>query len=319
MNTFHGVVSLLKPPGMTSHDAVAHVRRVLKTKRVGHTGTLDPAASGVLPICVGQATRLVEALQAGTKEYLAEATFGYQTDTLDAVGQTVRECDATSVTRQRLEQVLLQFRGVTQQQPPMYSAIKVDGRKLYEIARVVADTGKSADEDKAVEIPTRSVEISALEITRFDAANSRHSRPRAFMRIECSGGTYIRSLVRDIGQALDNAATMTFLTRQRSGRWALGETVTPQEFERHPVLVPLPQVLERLYGPALIDDEGTLALWQGRHYTRKIAEPRPKYSIGTQQSLVLWSNGAKTLFALASAGEQWQWKPIKVFDLRVSP
>ena len=202
----HGVVALLKPPGMTSHDAVAHVRRVLKTKRVGHTGTLDPAATGVLPICVGQATRLVEALQGGAKGYLAEATFGYETDTLDAIGQRVRECDASALTLAQLEGALQGFRGAVEQEPPLYSAIKLDGRKLYEVAR---ERGNSD-----VVIPKRSVTISVLEVTRFFEANANAeaeananarlalSYPRALVRVECSGGTYIRSLVRDIGRAV---------------------------------------------------------------------------------------------------------------------
>ena len=293
MNSFHGVVSLLKPPGMTSHDAVAHVRRVLKTKRVGHTGTLDPAAAGVLPICVGQATRLVEALQAGTKEYLAEATFGFETDTLDAVGQTVRECEASTLEESQLEMACEAFRGDIEQQPPMHSAIKIGGQKLYDIARAGGD----------IEIPTRAVTISGLEITRFFGG----ARPRAFLRVECSGGTYIRSLVRDIGRELGNAATMTFLSRTRSGVFELDHGLTPQEFEHSPTLVPLHQTLESLYGGAIVDDDAVLALWQGKriHYLRGLPKPT-----------VLWSNHAKTLFALAVAENDGQWKPEKVFDLR---
>ncbi len=290
---YHGVLNLLKPPGMTSHDAVAHVRRVLKTKRVGHTGTLDPAAAGVLPICVGLATRLVEVLQEGTKEYLAEATFGYETDTLDAVGETIRECDAKDLTIEQLERACEKFRGEIQQQPPLHSAIKIGGQKLYDIARAGGD----------IEIPTRSVTISALEITRFFAGE----RPRAFLRIECSGGTYIRSLVRDIGRELNNAATMTFLTRTRVGEFELSETVTPQEFESQPNLMPLPKMLVQLYGAAHVDDEQTTALWQGKQIRGDFGE----------NAIGLWSNREQNIFALASSDNAGNWKPIKVFDLRV--
>ena len=285
---------------MTSHDAVSHVRRVFHTKRVGHTGTLDPAASGVLPICVGQATRLVEVLQAGTKEYLAEATFGYETDTLDAVGQTVRQCDAQNLTVESLEAACARFRGEIWQQPPLHSAIKIGGQKLYDIARAGGD----------IEIPARRITISALEVTRFFPG----TRPRAYLRIECSGGTYIRSLVRDIGRALENAATMTFLSRVRSGNFALSETVTPQELEDSSLLIltPLPDVLRKLHGAPHRNDASVNALWQGKiiHADERIT--------GEQLSeFALWSNEEETLFALAQHQSHGQWKPVKVFDLRV--
>jgi tRNA pseudouridine55 synthase len=148
---------------MTSHDAVAFVRRVLKNKRVGHTGTLDPAAAGVLPICVGQATRLVENLQAGTKEYLAEATFGFETDTLDAVGEVVRECDASNLDLETLRSAMNAFRGEITQTPPLHSAIKVDGQKLYDLARA----------GRTIEIPTRRVTISKLLVEKWLPANVR--------------------------------------------------------------------------------------------------------------------------------------------------
>ncbi len=292
MDLSHGIVALLKPPGMTSHDAVAHVRRVLKTKRVGHTGTLDPAAAGVLLICVGQATRLVEALQTGTKEYLAEATFGYETDTLDAVGETVRECDANSINVEQIERACAVFRGRIEQAPPLHSAIKVGGQKLYEIARAGGE----------IEVATRSVEVSALEVTRFFGA----PRPRALLRVECSSGTYIRSLVRDIGRALNNAATMTFLTRVANGSFDLAAAVTPEEFERAPVLLGLPAVLTNLYGAIGVDHEVVEALWQGKRVALDNQSRQPS----------VWRNESADLFALATCQDDGLWKPEKVFDLR---
>ena len=301
MTTPHGVISLLKPPGMTSHDAVAHVRRVLQTKRVGHTGTLDPAAAGVLPICVGLATRLVEALQTGTKEYLAEATFGYETDTLDAVGQTVREHEMHALELPQLQAVCAQFRGAIRQQPPLHSALKIGGQKLYDIARAGGE----------VDIPLRPVTVSALEVTRFFPADHPHGRPRAFLRIECSGGTYVRSLVRDIGRALGGAATMTFLCRTRNGKFALPQAVTPQEFENRPEITPLTEVLQSLYGPAQVDDAAIHALAQGRI----IQAPAPMQPMTLEP--MVWSNAAGTLLALARHDGHEQWKPVRVFDLRV--
>lgn len=286
---------------MTSHDAVSHVRRVLKIKRVGHTGTLDPAAAGVLPICVGQATRLVEALQNGTKEYLAEATFGYETDTLDAVGATIRECDASALTLESLERACEKFRGEIQQQPPLHSAIKMGGQKLYDIARAGG----------AIEIPARLVTISQLEISRFFGGE----RPRALLRVECSSGTYIRSLVRDIGRSLDCVATMTFLTRTRNSLFALADAMTPEEFENLPRLLPLSSLLENLYGFATIDDDAVKALWQGKRILWD--NSRDDNSGGsTRAAPLLWTNQEKSLWALAVPEDRNGWKPEKVFDLR---
>ncbi|PQV64038.1 tRNA pseudouridine55 synthase [Abditibacterium utsteinense] len=314
----HGVLNLVKPPGMTSHDAVAFVRRVLKNKRVGHTGTLDPAAAGVLPICVGQATRLVEYLQAGTKEYIAEMTFGHETDTLDAVGQIIRHAPTTQINLEILRAALDGFRGEITQTPPLYSAIKKDGQKLYEIARAGGE----------IEIPTRQVTISKLVATRFIEGE----KPRAIIHIECSGGTYIRSLVRDIGIALGSAATMTFLVRNRNGVFGLHEAVSCEEFEANPTLVPFEEALNWCARNTVESDEAALTLFQGKLikapqinrlegykedsdawkqlYTRRAQIDSPKNS-------VMIHNAAKTLFALAiPSRETGFYRAEKVFDLR---
>jgi tRNA pseudouridine55 synthase len=307
----HGVLNLLKPPGMTSHDAVAFVRYTLKEKRVGHTGTLDPAAAGVLPICVGQATRLAEYLQAGTKQYIAEATFGFETDTLDAVGQTIREAPTSQIDLDSLNAVLGKFQGEIEQIPPLYSAIKVEGQKLYDIGRAGG----------TIEIPKRKVTISGLEVTGFTPGD----RPKAMFKIECSGGTYIRSLLRDIGKALGSAATMTFLVRSRSGAFEVGEAVSCEEFKASPVLTPIDEVLTWCARTSVVNDDGALTLFQGKllkspkpgelsnsengQLQREHAQP-PKNSI-------LIHNGAKTLFALAVPSRETGFhRAEKVFDLR---
>jgi tRNA pseudouridine55 synthase len=251
--SIHGVLNVLKPPGMTSHDVVSLVRRRLGTKRVGHTGTLDPAAAGVLTVCIGQATRLIEYLPTG-KEYTAEISFGYETDTCDAVGQTIKKGDAGVVTTETLEQVLEPFRGTITQTPPMHSAVKVGGRKLYELAR---------NGETAIEIPTREVHISRLQVTKYwsDASGA-----RAMMEIECSGGTYIRSLVRDIGRALGCGATMTFLVRTRNGSFALGESCILEAIENdvHAAITPITQVLGWCAETVIEDETAVHALAQGR-------------------------------------------------------
>ncbi|MBW3637035.1 MAG: tRNA pseudouridine(55) synthase TruB [Armatimonadetes bacterium] len=314
----HGVLNLLKPPGMTSHDAVAFVRRVLQNKRVGHTGTLDPAAAGVLPICVGQATRIAEYLQAGTKEYLAEATFGHETDTLDAVGKTIREAPTAQINLESLRAALDGFRGEIEQTPPLYSAIKQDGQKLYEIARA----GGEAD------IKSRKVTISKLVVTRFIEGE----KPRAMLHIECSGGTYVRSLVRDIGNALGSAATMTFLVRSRSGGFELKEAVSCEEFAQNPTLIPFEEVLNWCAAASVESDEAALTLFQGK----LVKAPQPRLLEGYKEDSDAWKrlqtrrvqtgalkksvmihDTAKTLFALAiPSRETGFYRPEKVFDLR---
>lgn len=320
----NGVINLLKPPGMTSHDAVALVRRAAGQRRVGHTGTLDPAASGVLPICLGLATRLVENLQGGTKEYLAELTFGHETDTLDAVGQTVREADASGITLDSLRAALDGFRGTIQQMPPLYSAIKQDGKKLYELARAGVDV-------ESVEIKAREVTISQLVVTRWvpDAKS-----PRAMIHVECSGGTYVRSLARDIGRAVGSAATMTFLARTRNGAFLLDEARTIEEIasDASACLVPIEEVLTWCARIVVTDDAAVENLAHGRIIKNVPSESgtiaefrqdsdqlkwrRTRVFWGGNSQFALFRNCTGTLAALASPlPEAGSYKAEKVFHL----
>ena len=209
----HGLLNFLKPPGLTSHDAVNFARRTLGTKRVGHGGTLDPAAAGVLPLGIGEGARLLPWLP-GEKEYIAELQFGYETDTLDAVGQVTATADAGAVTESALSAMLPAYRGAQQQVPPLYSAIKTNGVKGYERAR--------AGED--VELPSRAVEVHALRLLSFDPEAS-----RARVWVRSGAGFYVRSLVRDIGRQTGAFATMTFLVRTAACGFALDAAVAPEE------------------------------------------------------------------------------------------
>ena len=308
MSKNHGVINVLKPPGLTSHDVVGMVRRVVGTKRVGHTGTLDPAAAGVLPICINQATRLVEYLQAGTKEYTAEITFGYETDTLDAEGKVLYTGESSHINLDNLRHALDNFRGEIEQTPPLYSAIKKDGKKLYELAREGAED---------VEIPTRRVTISRLMVSRF-VPGDESTLPRAMLRIECSGGTYIRSLIRDIGRALGTFATMTFLVRTRSGSFDLNEAHTLEQIQNdwQSTLIPITEVLSCCARTILVDDESVQALANGRQ-TKPLKIPSIdvqeyksdawEYKLrrtkvlqnGSSHDKVLLFNEARTIAALA--------------------
>ncbi len=184
---------------MTSHDVVAIVRRGAKIKKVGHAGTLDPLATGVLIVCLGKATRLSDYVMAHTKTYQAEIHLGVETDTYDAEGQIISTND-TPISREQVAAILPRFQGVIDQVPPMYSAIKQGGKKLYELAR----------QGQTVERPARQVTIDALVITHWDF-------PRFGLHVVCSSGTYIRSLAYDIGRGLGVGAHLSALRRTASG------------------------------------------------------------------------------------------------------
>ena len=201
-----GIVTVLKPPAMSSSDVVVDVRKIFETKRVGHLGTLDPEAAGVLPVCVGRAVRLFDYLVDKQKTYLAEIAFGASTDTQDAQGTVVETSDAV-VTAEMLEAVLPRFTGTITQTPPMYSALKFNGQKLYDLAL----SGK--------EIPdkSREIEIASLKCVGMRGEN------RFFIEVVCSRGTYIRTLCADIGATLQVPAHMAFLLRTASGPFTLDD------------------------------------------------------------------------------------------------
>ena len=204
----NGIVNIIKPAGMSSSDVVARMRRILGQKRVGHLGTLDPAAAGVLPILAGKATRLFDYLSLHHKEYLAEFCLGAETDTLDAEGM-VTERLPWDGDRERLSGALAAFTGAIDQVPPQYSAVKLGGRKAYDLAR----------RGEAAEMPTRRVVIHRLELLRVEG-------DRAWVWIECEKGTYVRSLCRDIARAAGTRGYLTYLLRTQSGAYRLEEGLT---------------------------------------------------------------------------------------------
>ena len=200
----NGVLVLDKPPGMSSAAAVDHVKKRLGAKRAGHGGTLDPIATGVLPICLGEATKLAAYLLADDKEYEAEATLGVETDTQDRTGNVLVTRDASDVTRDAIATLLPSFLGEQEQVPPMFSAIKQGGVRLYHRARA----------GEEVERTPRRIRIDALELLDF-------TPPRVKLRIACSKGTYVRTLLADLGTALGCGAHMSELRRTRSGVFTL--------------------------------------------------------------------------------------------------
>lgn len=206
-----GFLNLNKPPGLTSHDCVARVRRLLCTKKVGHGGTLDPAATGVLPIAVGRATRLLPYLATG-KAYRAVIRFGITTTTDDLEGGAVSQMPVPHLSQPQVLAVLPQFLGQIQQVPPQYSAIQVGGRRLYDLAR----------QGETVEVPVRQVEVQA--ITPLDWHGGDY--PELTVAIACGPGTYIRAIARDWGQALGTGATLANLIRTHSSGFDLVDSLS---------------------------------------------------------------------------------------------
>jgi tRNA pseudouridine55 synthase len=201
-----GILLVDKPKGLTSHDVVNQIRRKFGTKRVGHAGTLDPLATGLLVIAIGPATRFLQYLPLEPKVYEAEITFGVSTSTYDAEGERSAEAELPQPFDQALEQALPSFRGLIQQLPPMYSAIKIQGQPLYKYARM----------GKEMEREPRTVHIAAFDVLRIDG-------PVVKARVVCSGGTYIRSLAHDLGQAVGCGAYLSALVRTDVGRFTLSE------------------------------------------------------------------------------------------------
>jgi len=205
----HGFLNINKEPGEGSTGVVRAVKRITGCRKVGHGGTLDPRAAGVLPICLGQATRFADAALHGSKVYVMTVRLGMATDTYDAAGETTLVCDASHISEDRVLAVLDRFRGTIQQVPPMYSAIKRGGKRLYDLAR----------EGIEVERPPREVQVRSLELTEW-------SPPDFVLNVECGRGFYARSLAHDIGVVLSSAAHLAALVRRRSGPFVIDDAVT---------------------------------------------------------------------------------------------
>lgn len=211
-----GILLMDKPQGFTSHDVVAKLRGILHTRRIGHGGTLDPLATGVLPVFVGGATKAADFAAAQDKEYVAGFTLGYETDTQDVTGETLRRSEQTA-TRTQVEQAAARFLGAQQQVPPMYSAVKVNGQKLYDLAR----------KGKEVERPARDIFVHEMSLTDFD-----ENTQKGTLRLTVSKGTYVRTLVHDMGVSLGTFAVMHSLVRTRAGAYPLDACYTFDEVER---------------------------------------------------------------------------------------
>lgn len=235
----NGIVNVLKPAGMTSHDVVYRLRKIYGIRKIGHAGTLDPLAAGVLPIFLGQATRLLEFAEHDPKIYIAEWLVGMETDTEDTSGTVIRADVAPRILQKDWEQSAARWIGTIQQSPSLYSAIKVGGRKAYELAR----------EGKKIELPKREVQI--WKISDIDWQS-----PYLRARVACSSGTYIRALGRDWAKSIGTVATMSFLLREQVGIWHINSSSTLEEIAQEPMaaLQPSTQAVSHLPAWQLTDE-----------------------------------------------------------------
>lgn len=219
MSELKGIIPLLKPPGFTSHDCVNKLRRLLQMKRIGHTGTLDPSVTGVLPLCIGQATRVVEYLQELPKEYVGTISIGRSTTTEDADGEIIEEKKVEPrLSESAIQETLQSFMGKIEQIPPMYSAVKINGVRLHQLARQGQEVERKAREVHIYEIETLSMSL-------------KQDFPEFTFRVKCSKGTYIRTLCVDIGKKLGYPAHMKLLQRTETGPFKLRDCVTFEQIE----------------------------------------------------------------------------------------
>lgn len=298
--TKDGILLLDKPVGFTSHDVVARVRKLLGTRRVGHTGTLDPFATGLLVICVNRATRLMQFLVGDDKEYTAVARFGFATDTGDLTGKPLLPAvDANHLTIEQLQAAATALHGRIQQIPPMYSAKKIGGVKLYELAR----------RGEQIERQPNEIEIKELEIDEALGVTEVNGVPTQdfSFRVVCSSGTYVRVLAEDLGKRLNIGAHLTVLRRTRVGRFSLAQAGTLQQLAESVKTLSIEQILQPLstaldFPEIRLDQAERQALGHGRTLKRQ--------SDDVDGALAKLCDPTGALLAIASFNAQLQvWQP----------
>ena len=289
-----GILNIDKPLGLTSFQVVARVKRLTGLRRVGHGGALDPLATGVLPVCLGQGTRVAEFFMLATKTYRAQIELGITTDTYDAAGKVLQRINPSDINRQLLEQGLAQFQGWLEQIPPMYSALRHQGKRLYELARAGQEVARQP----------RKIHISRMELVDCQL-------PLFTIEVDCSKGTYIRSLAHDLGQTLGCGAYLKNLVRLRCGTFNLQDASSLTSFEELVrqgewlrILHPIDTILSLLKA-VTVDETGQHDIEQGRSLALEI---------GLDQELCrAYSQDGHFLALLHLQKESGLWHPDKVF------
>ncbi len=298
----NGVIAVHKEPGMTSHDVVAKLRKIFKTKQIGHTGTLDPEVSGVLPICIGQATRISEYIMEMPKQYEGQMVLGISTTTEDFTGEPieVRKVEKDALTPKKIESVSQSFIGEIEQIPPMYSSVKVQGKRLYELAR----------EGKVIDRKPRQVTIYDLKLKSLELEIE---YPTVDFQVTCSKGTYIRTLCVDLGKKLGYPAHMSKLIRTSSGSFTIDNAYTLQEIEElvdnnqiGEVITPMAEALPYLEKMELTNEDIHNKIYNGQKIS--LANPSKKAGLikivdSNNRLVALYETSINSLFI----------KPKKVF------
>jgi len=292
-----GILNVNKPEGKTSYNVVSRLKRLSGEKHVGHTGTLDPIATGVLPICFGQATRITQFLTDSSKTYLAQIELGIITDTFDKQGEIVERRDPSAVTVTQIEEALTHFHGVINQVPPIYSALKHQGRRYYELARAGIP----------IKLKPRQVEISNLELLNFQP-------PLITINVDCSKGTYIRSLAHDLGQYLSCGAHLKDLSRLRCGSFYIEDALSLPQIEDAFHKDAWEELLYSVDSPlsswkAIIVDKGKeLAIRNGRSL------PLEETSLSSEKYCRAYNLDGNFIAILHFIPEKKLWHPDKVFS-----
>jgi len=294
----NGILNICKPVGSTSFDVVSTIRKLISERRVGHAGTLDPMASGVLPICFGQGTRIIEFLQEASKVYRAHIELGTATDTYDASGKIIMQGDYSSISREQLGKALKSFCGAILQTPPMFSAVKYNGQRLYSLAR----------KGISVKRKSRPVTIHNLTLTNFNP-------PLLTLEVECGRGTYIRSLANDLGEMLGCGAHLFELNRLSYGPFDIGDAISLTLFEI--------AVINNVWQHHVYPMDSVLRHWQ----TAVVSEEQEQLIIngsgidvsgitavaGTDNRRLAYSKKGNLLAILIFNTEKGHWQPQKVF------
>ena len=298
---YHGIINVYKEAGYTSHDVVARLRGICKQKKIGHTGTLDPDAVGVLPVCLGNGTKLCALLTDKSKEYIAEFRLGITTDTQDISGRVLHTAEVQASVEE-VEAAILSFQGEQQQVPPMYSAIKVNGKKLYELAR----------EGKEVKREPRPITIEEIQILE-------QNHPQYKIRVTCSKGTYIRTLCHDIGQALGCGAVMTSLVRTRVDKFCVEEAYKLDELERlsgeghlSEVIIPVEEMFSDLPGVST-KAETDIALHNGNQLHREMLFAKSQIPDGEDKAFRVYDSEGRFCGVYQHCPESGFLKPLKMF------
>lgn len=299
----NGVINVYKEPGYTSHDVVAKLRGIIKQKKIGHMGTLDPNAVGVLPVCLGKATKLCNLLSEKDKTYTATMLLGIETDTQDTTGQITNQTpeeEVMKLSEEKVFDVIKSYIGEYDQIPPMFSAIKINGQKLYNLAR----------KGEEIERPPRHCKIIDITITKIDL-------PRVSFHVTCSKGTYVRTLCYDIGKDLGVGACMEKLTRTRVERFDIKDSISLSQIEEirdqgvlEQYITPVDEILD-MYSKCMVSEEAEKLLYNGNIFTSRNTLLKMNHQDG--QTVRVYTHDGKFIGLYMYIAEKQIYKPIKIF------